>query len=89
MRCEYDGVWLLCLLISLILLFGLIVVILFFIFIIWEFCKCYVIGLFVLKNKYKWVVMGDVNVFFGLMLDNVVDLLLIVFLLVIVFEFFI
>ena len=28
------------------------------------------------QNKYKWAVAGDVNAFFGLMLDNIADLLL-------------
>lgn len=39
------------------------------------------------KNNYKWAAPGDVNAFFGLMLDNVADLLLTVSLLALVFEF--
>jgi len=39
------------------------------------------------KNNYQWAAVGDVNAFFGLMLDNVADLLLTVALLVGVFQF--
>ena len=39
------------------------------------------------KNHYRWAAPGDVNAFFGLMLDNVADLLLTVSLLALVFEF--
>jgi adenine/guanine/hypoxanthine permease len=39
------------------------------------------------KNRYQWAALGDVNAFFGLMLDNVADLLLAVGLLAGVFEF--
>jgi AGZA family xanthine/uracil permease-like MFS transporter len=39
------------------------------------------------KKPYKWAAAGDVNAFFGLMLDNVADLLLMVGLLVGVFQF--
>ncbi|MHC2069131.1 permease [Bremerella sp. T1] len=39
------------------------------------------------QNKYKWAVAGDVNAFFGLMLDNIADLLLTIGLLAAVFDF--
>ncbi|MEZ6119014.1 MAG: permease [Pirellulaceae bacterium] len=39
------------------------------------------------KKKYQWAAAGDVNAFFGLMLDNVADLLLTVGLLAGVFQF--
>jgi AGZA family xanthine/uracil permease-like MFS transporter len=39
------------------------------------------------KNRYPWATSGDVNAFFGLMLDNIADLLLTVSLLSAVFEF--
>ena len=39
------------------------------------------------KTRYQWAAPGDVNAFFGLMLDNVANLLLTVSLLAIVFEF--
>lgn len=39
------------------------------------------------KKTYQWAAPGDVNAFFGLMLDNVADLLLTVILLVGVFQF--
>jgi AGZA family xanthine/uracil permease-like MFS transporter len=39
------------------------------------------------KQRYSWAATGDVNAFFGLMLDNVADLLLTVGLLSSVFEF--
>lgn len=39
------------------------------------------------KKNYQWAAVGDVNAFFGLMLDNVADLLLTVVLLVSVFQF--
>ena len=42
---------------------------------------------FVSKKSYQWAAVGDVNAFFGLMLDNVADLLLTVVLLVGVFQF--
>jgi AGZA family xanthine/uracil permease-like MFS transporter len=42
---------------------------------------------FVTKSRYQWAALGDVNAFFGLMLDNVADLLLAVGLLAGVFEF--
>lgn len=38
-------------------------------------------------TKYKWAVAGDVNAFFGLMLDNIADLLLTIGLLAAVFNF--
>ncbi|GAA4431887.1 permease [Bremerella cremea] len=38
-------------------------------------------------TKYKWAVAGDVNAFFGLMLDNIADLLLTIGLLATVFNF--
>ncbi|MBI1248599.1 permease [bacterium] len=38
-------------------------------------------------TKYKWAVAGDVNAFFGLMLDNIADLLLAIGLLAMVFNF--
>ena len=38
-------------------------------------------------KRYKWAAPGDVNAFFGLMLDNIADLLLTVGLLAVVFEF--
>ena len=41
----------------------------------------------VTKTRYQWAAPGDVNAFFGLMLDNVANLLLTVSLLAIVFEF--
>jgi AGZA family xanthine/uracil permease-like MFS transporter len=41
----------------------------------------------VTKSHYQWAAKGDVNAFFGLMLDNVANLLLTVSLLVGVFEF--
>ncbi|MCA9222083.1 MAG: hypothetical protein KDA71_17260, partial [Planctomycetales bacterium] len=37
--------------------------------------------------RYRWAAPGDVNAFFGLMLDNIADLLLTVSLLAVVFEF--
>ena len=37
------------------------------------------------KNSYKWHAPGDVNAFFGLMLDNIADLLLAVGLLSAIF----
>ncbi|PHS18732.1 MAG: permease [Blastopirellula sp.] len=40
-----------------------------------------------MKNKYKWAALGDVNAFFGLMLDNIADLLLTIGLLATVFHF--
>ncbi len=39
------------------------------------------------KNRYQWAAPGDVNAFFGLMLDNIADLLLTVGLLAAVFGF--
>ena len=39
------------------------------------------------KTRYQWAAPGDVNAFFGLMLDNVANLLLTVSLLAVVFEF--
>lgn len=39
------------------------------------------------ETKYKWAVAGDVNAFFGLMLDNIADLLLTIGLLAAVFNF--
>jgi len=39
------------------------------------------------SNKYRWAASGDVNAFFGLMLDNIADLLLTVGLLAVAFEF--
>ena len=39
------------------------------------------------SKRYKWAAPGDVNAFFGLMLDNIADLLLTVGLLAVVFEF--
>ena len=39
------------------------------------------------SKRYKWAASGDVNAFFGLMLDNIADLLLTVGLLAIVFAF--
>ncbi len=39
------------------------------------------------KKNYKWAASGDVNAFFGLMLDNIADLLLTVSLLAVVFGF--
>ena len=39
------------------------------------------------KNSYKWVAAGDVNAFFGLMLDNIAGLVLMVTLLVGPFQF--
>ena len=39
------------------------------------------------KSRYQWAAPGDVNAFFGLMLDNVANLLLTVSLLAIVFAF--
>jgi AGZA family xanthine/uracil permease-like MFS transporter len=42
---------------------------------------------FVTKPRYQWAALGDVNAFFGLMLDNIADLLLAVGLLAGVFEF--
>ena len=39
------------------------------------------------KTRYQWAAPGDVNAFFGLMLDNVANLLLSVSLLAVVFEF--
>ena len=39
------------------------------------------------KSSYQWAAPGDVNAFFGLMLDNIADLLLTVSLLALVFEF--
>ena len=39
-----------------------------------------------LKNGYRWATSGDVNAFFGLMLDNIADLLLTVSLLATVFQ---
>jgi len=41
----------------------------------------------VTAKKYEWATAGDVNAFFGLMLDNVANLLLIVSLLAVVFAF--
>ena len=41
----------------------------------------------VAKSRYQWASPGDVNAFFGLMLDNVADLLLLVSLLTGVFQF--
>jgi len=38
-------------------------------------------------SKYKWAASGDVNAFFGLMLDNIADLVLMVGLLVATFQF--
>ncbi|MCH7507687.1 MAG: permease, partial [Proteobacteria bacterium] len=38
-------------------------------------------------NRYRWAAPGDVNAFFGLMLDNIADLLLAVGLLAAVFGF--
>ena len=38
-------------------------------------------------RRYKWAAPGDVNAFFGLMLDNIAGLLLAVSLLAIRFEF--
>ncbi|MGY8771267.1 MAG: permease, partial [Pirellulales bacterium] len=40
-----------------------------------------------MKNKYQWAALGDVNAFFGLMLDNIADLLLTIGLLATVFHF--
>jgi AGZA family xanthine/uracil permease-like MFS transporter len=45
------------------------------------------IGEFVTENRYRWAGPGDVNAFFGLMLDNVAGLLLAVGLLSQAFEF--
>ncbi len=45
------------------------------------------VGAQVSKNNYKWAAPGDVNAFFGLMLDNIADLLLTVGLLAAVFSF--
>jgi AGZA family xanthine/uracil permease-like MFS transporter len=39
------------------------------------------------ESRYEWAATGDVNAFFGLMLDNIADLLLTVSLLAFVFEF--
>jgi AGZA family xanthine/uracil permease-like MFS transporter len=39
------------------------------------------------SKKYRWAAPGDVNAFFGLMLDNIADLLLTVGLLAVAFEF--
>ena len=39
------------------------------------------------RQRYQWVAFGDVNAFFGLMLDNVANLLLTVSLLHVAFEF--
>ena len=39
------------------------------------------------KKRVEWAATGDVNAFFGLMLDNIADLLLTVSLLSIVFGF--
>ena len=39
------------------------------------------------SKKYRWAATGDVNAFFGLMLDNIADLLLTVGLLAVAFEF--
>jgi AGZA family xanthine/uracil permease-like MFS transporter len=44
-------------------------------------------GVLVTAKRYEWAAAGDVNAFFGLMLDNVANLLLIVSLLRVVFEF--
>jgi len=38
-------------------------------------------------QRYRWATRGDVNAFFGLMLDNIADLLLAVSLLAIAFGF--
>jgi AGZA family xanthine/uracil permease-like MFS transporter len=51
------------------------------------FRKTYATTPFVTKSRYQWASLGDVNAFFGLMLDNVADLLLAVGLLATVFEF--
>jgi len=39
------------------------------------------------EKRYQWAALGDVNAFFGLMLDNIADLLLMVSLMSLVFEF--
>ena len=39
------------------------------------------------NNRYKWAAAGDINAFFGLMLDNIADLILTVSLLALVFQF--
>ena len=44
-------------------------------------------GVLVTAKRYEWATAGDVNAFFGLMLDNVANLLLIVSLLRVVFAF--
>ena len=38
-------------------------------------------------TRYRWLALGDVNAFFGLMLDNVVNLVILAGILVYVFEF--
>jgi AGZA family xanthine/uracil permease-like MFS transporter len=49
--------------------------------------KTYAVTPLVTKTRYQWAALGDVNAFFGLMLDNIADLLLAVGLLAGVFEF--
>ena len=41
----------------------------------------------VFTNRYRWAAPGDINAFFGLMLDNIANLLLTVSLLAVAFEF--
>ncbi len=50
-------------------------------------CKARAERQFVKKNSYKWYAAGDVNAFFGLMLDNIAGLVLAVGLLVGQFQF--
>jgi AGZA family xanthine/uracil permease-like MFS transporter len=49
--------------------------------------KTYATAPFVTKPRYQWAALGDINAFFGLMLDNIANLLLAVGLLGGVFEF--
>jgi len=51
------------------------------------FAKSVPFGFKVSRKRYQWAASGDVNAFFGLMLDNIADLVLAVSLLAVVFEF--